>query len=317
MSFPAYDTTKDSGVEWLGAVPSHWNCVPLKAVASCNDDVLKESTAPDQDIEYVEISDVAYGKGIVGSTIMPFADAPSRARRRVVHGDVLVSTVRTYLRAIACVRSPAPEMVVSTGFAVLRPRLIHSGFLGHLMLSEYVVGQIISQSVGVSYPAINAHDAMRIDVPLPPYSEQTAIAAFLDRETAKIDALIAEQQRLIDLLKEKRQAVISHAVTKGLNPDAPMKDSGVEWLGEVPEHWEVVRLRRVSSRVQTGGTPTSEVPSADLEEGVAWFTPGDFSDKLILTNAAKKVTRQCIEDGDARLFPGLLPVSWTPRKGVS
>ena len=81
---------------------------------------------------------------------------------------------------------------------------------------------------------------------MPPPTEQSAIAAFLDRETAKIDALVEEQKRLIELLKEKRQAVISHAVTKGLDPNAPMKDSGVEWLGEVPEHWEVIPLKRAS-----------------------------------------------------------------------
>ena len=80
--------------------------------------------------------------------------------------------------------------------------------------------------------------------PFPPLAEQAGIAAFLDRETAKIDALVAEQRRLIELLKEKRQAVISHAVTKGLNPDAPMKPSGIEWLGDVPEHWEVTPLKR-------------------------------------------------------------------------
>jgi type I restriction enzyme S subunit len=90
---------------------------------------------------------------------------------------------------------------------------------------------------------------------LPPFIEQSTIAAFLDHETAKIDALIAEQQRLIELLKEKRQAVISHAVTKGLDPDAPMKDSGIEWLGEVPEHWEVKRLGFLCNKIGSGKTP--------------------------------------------------------------
>ena len=129
----------------------------------------------------------------------------------------------------------------------------------------------------MSYPAINASDLVGIKIPLPPIKEQQTIAAFLDRETAKIDALIAEQQRLIELLKEKRQAVISHAVTKGLNPDAPMKDSGIEWLGEVPEHWEVKRLKFIAN-VQTGvakgkdntGKITIEVPYlrvANVQDG--------------------------------------------------
>ena len=96
-------------------------------------------------------------------------------------------------------------------------------------------------STSAAQPGLSVEMINTLMVPCPPQKEQAAIATFLDHETAKIDALIAEQQRLIELLQEKRQAVISHAVTKGLNPDAPMKDSEVEWLGEVPEHWEVKR----------------------------------------------------------------------------
>ena len=100
----------------------------------------------------------------------------------------------------------------------------------------------------------------------PPIPEQTAIATFLDRETAKIDELVAEQEKLIELLKEKRQAVISHAVTKGLNPDVPMKNSGIEWLGEVPEHWEVVRLKHVVPRIEQGWSPEAIDQLAEPDE---------------------------------------------------
>ena len=148
-----------------------------------------------------------------------------------------------------------------------RQRLFH-GFLGYLVSSNYFVDAVISHSVGVSYPAINASDLVSIKITLPPIPEQQTIAAFLDRETAKIDALIAEQQRLIDLLKEKRQAVISHAVTKGLNPNAPMKDSGVEWLGEVPEHWGVKKLRHIAKIVR-GASPR---PAGDPK----FFSPENF-----------------------------------------
>jgi type I restriction enzyme S subunit len=112
---------------------------------------------------------------------------------------------------------------------------------------------------------------------LPPIREQVLLANFLDRETAKIDALIAEQQRLIELLQEKRQAVISHAVTKGLNPNAAMKDSGVEWLGEVPEHWEMVRLKTTSSFTTSGPRGWSERIS---EDGALFVQSGDLTDSL-------------------------------------
>ena len=234
MSFARYPEYKDSGVEWLGEVPGHWEVVRLNTTATCNDEVLLESTAEDYEIEYVEISGVQAGQGITETATLPFGNAPSRARRVVRDGDVLISTVRTYLRAIAQVKSPPENMIASTGFAVLRPRRIDSRFLGYACHAEGFVSEVIARSVGVSYPAINASELARLPIPLPTAPEQTAIATFLDRETAKIDALVAEQEKLIALLQEKRQAVISHAVTKGLDPNVPMKDSGVEWLGEVP-----------------------------------------------------------------------------------
>nr|WP_315050970.1 restriction endonuclease subunit S [uncultured Brevundimonas sp.] len=254
MSAPGYESYRESGIDWLGEIPSHWDVKPIKAVASYNDDVLTEATPPDHEIDYVEISDVQAGLGIRGSTTYAFRDAPSRARRRVQDGDIIVSTVRTYLRAIAAITAPAENTVVSTGFAVIRPRAIYSRFIGYALLAEQTINQIIARSVGVSYPAINASDLVRIPVSVPPPAEQAAIAAFLDRETGKIDALVEAQTRLIELLKEKRQAVISHAVTKGLDPAAPMKDSGVEWLGQVPAHWEVVPTRSLISlrRQQVG-----------------------------------------------------------------
>jgi type I restriction enzyme S subunit len=248
VSVARYDNCRDSGVEWLGEIPSHWDVKPIKAVTSCNDEVLTEATAADYELEYVEISDVQAGLGIKGSTRYAFSEAPSRARRKLRDGDVLVSTVRTYLRAIAQVRQPEDNMIASTGFAVLRPRTAHSDFLGYAIQYEGTINQIIARSVGVSYPAINASDLVRIPVPVPPLAEQVAIAAFLDRETGKIDALVEAQRRLIELLKEKRQAVISHAVTKGLDPTAPMKHSGVEWLGEVPAQWSVVPTRSLLAR---------------------------------------------------------------------
>ena len=141
--------------------------------------------------------------------------------------------------------------------------------MGYLFRSEILIGKIIARSVGVSYPAINASDIMSLPIPLPSLPEQTAIAAFLDLETAKIDGLVAEQRRLIDLLREKRQAVISHAVTRGLNPAAPLKPSGIDWLGDVPEGWEVVQARRLIGAFEQGFSPECfAFPAAEGEWGV-------------------------------------------------
>jgi len=274
MTFPRYEKYKDSGVAWLGEVPEHWRVQSVKTVATCNDDVLEETTAIDYEISYVEISGVDASKGITEISPIAFGNAPSRARRRVKNGDILVSTVRTYLRAIAPVNNPPANMIVSTGFAVIRPSDIESHFLGFIFQAEYLIAEIISHSAGVSYPAINSSELMRLKIPIPQQEEQSAIATFLSRETAKIDELIAEQQRLIELLKEKRQAVISHAVTKGLNPDVPMKDSGIEWLGEVPEEWDVINLNYVLDAI---GDVDHYMPES-IEKGIPYVMTGDLKE---------------------------------------
>lgn len=244
MKYKPYPAYKDSGVDWLGEVPQHWEVKPLKYLASCNDDVLPESTDPETEFEYVDISSVSSVNGIEKTESMRFESAPSRARRRVKAGDVIISTVRTYLKAIAPITEQYEHAIVSTGFAVIRPKPGYEpSFACYALHANYFMDQVVARSAGVSYPAINASELTAIKVATPTRSEQSAIAAVLNRETAKLDTLIAKQEKLIELLQEKRQALISHAVTKGLNPDAPMKDSGVEWLGMVPAHWEVGALR--------------------------------------------------------------------------
>ncbi|MHB0874034.1 MAG: restriction endonuclease subunit S [Acidithiobacillus ferrooxidans] len=310
MSLAHYQKYKESDNEWLGDVPAGWGLVPMKTVATCNDDVLSESTDELYSIEYVEISDIDSYSGITKTSALQFGEAPSRARRIIKHGDILVSTVRTYLRAIAAVDNPPDNLIASTGFAVIRPRRIESGFLGYLFQAEYLVSKIISYSVGVSYPAINASELMRFGIPFPPLEEQQAIAAFLDAETARIDALIAEYETLIELLKEKRQALISHAVTKGLNPDVPMKDSGVEWLGEVPEHWSVKAIKWEST-VQRGASPRPiEDPIYFDDEGeYAWVRISDVTASNVYLWETEQRLSHIGEKLSVKLQPGTLFLS--------
>lgn len=201
---------RPSRVWGIGSLPDHWLEKPLKHVVQINSDKLADCTDTDFELEYVDIGNVTLTEGITSTEHLRFEDAPSRARRLVREGDTIVSTVRTYLKAVAHIVSPPPNLVVSTGFAVLRATpSIHGPFLYRLAQSEAFVQAIVAHSVGVSYPAINASDIGRFLIPVPPLPEQRAIAAFLDRETARIDALIAKKQRLIELLQEKRSALIS------------------------------------------------------------------------------------------------------------
>ncbi|MEJ0092846.1 MAG: restriction endonuclease subunit S [Methylocella sp.] len=225
-----------------------WPRKRLKFVATYNDDILPEDTDDFEEINYVEISGVSLTGGIEETSRIYFHEAPSRARRKVRSGDVLISTVRTYLKAIAAVPQAEANLIASTGFCVIRPGdEMDSTFLGWVAKSEPFVSEIVARSVGVSYPAINASELATLEVPLPSFDTQRRIAKFLNEKTARIDALIAKKQALLDRMGEKRQALITRAVTKGLNPTAPMKDSGIDWLGEIPAHWKVIRLHFLTS----------------------------------------------------------------------
>ena len=226
-------------------IPTGWEVRRLKFAATCNDETLLETTDPDFEMAYVDISSVDLVNGITAVEVQTFEKAPSRARRIVRDGDTLISTVRTYLKAIAPVEAPPENMIVSTGFAVVRPlEFIDSGFLGYALQNTAFIDAVVANSTGVSYPAINPTTLICLPVCYPKdKKEQQQIAAFLDWKTGQIDALIAKKKDLMGKLKEKRLAVITQAVTKGLNPAAPLRDSGISWLGYVPVHWEVKRLR--------------------------------------------------------------------------
>lgn len=292
----------ESEIRWMGDVPEGWGAIKLKYLTSCNDESLPDSTEPDEEIHYVDISSVTYPFGITKIDQMSFSDAPSRARRLVKNGDTIVSTVRTYLKAIAPIEDLEQRLIVSTGFAVIRPRDLLPGYLSRLLLSHYFLERIASVSVGVSYPAVNPSDIGNIVAPKPPLAEQFTIAAYLDRETARIDALIQKKERMIELLKEKRVALITQAVTKGLDPKVPMKNSGIEWLGEVPEHWEVKRIKHVATRIQTGCTPPTSKEQYYEDGTIQWFGPSSFTGDLYLSDPVKIINESSVTDGVARLF---------------
>ena len=298
-----YEKYKDSGIKWLGEVPEHWSICRLKDEVTFNDEVLGDKTDTDYEILYVDISGVSLIEGIIQKELMTFENSPSRARRIVKNGDVIVSTVRTYLKAITQIQDAEDNLIVSTGFAVLRPKEnLFPRFLGYWVQSENMIGAIVSNSVGVSYPAINATDLVRLPIVKLPLKEQTAIAHYLDTKLGEIDALIDKQQTLLEKLAEQRTAVITHAVTKGLNPAAaPMKKSGVEWLGDVPAHWEMKAIKRVVKEHAGNGFPielqgnNGDVPFlkvSDLNKG-----------GKLLEDFANSVTRNIIYEMKWNIVP--------------
>jgi type I restriction enzyme S subunit len=184
---------------------------------------------------------------------------------------VIVSCVRTYLQAIAPIESPPDNLIVSTGFAVVRPieGRLRAGFCKYALREPRFLAEVERRSVGVSYPAINSSDLATIPIPAPPDDLQLRIEKFLDRETARLDALVAAKQRVLDLLAEKRKAIIATAVTRGLDPKVKLRDSGVPWLGEIPAHWQLRRAKYLFRQ--------SVLPVATGDEIVTCFRDGQVT----------------------------------------
>ena len=294
--YPAY---KESGVQWLGEIPTKWIVPRLKYLAALNPDSLPEDADPAMEIEYVDIGGVNSQGQIVSREKLSFGTAPSRARRLVAAGDVILSTVRTYLRAIAPIRERDSHIVVSTGFAVVRPQDgLVPAFAAHALRAPYFVERVVSESKGVSFPAIVESEMATFELAIPSIEEQHAIAAFLDRETAKIDALVAKKERLIELLNEKRSALITRVVTKGLDPNVPMKDSRVEWLGDIPADWNISKMW-VSTQAISGGTPRDEPRFWD--GGIPWVSPKDMKRRLI-DSSEDTVSSEAINEGGLKLI---------------
>lgn len=241
-----YDKYKDSGIAWIGEIPEHWEIKRLKNVCSTNNASLSDKTSKEFEFNYVDIGSVSFELGIHKTEKYTFQNAPSRARKIARLGDIIVSTVRTYLRAIDIINSGEKEKYIySTGFAILSPlKNILSEFMIYICRSEYFTNQVSIYSTGINYPSINDTALKMINIVMPTLSEQQTIAAYLDQKCGEIDELITLQEEMITKLQSYKQSVITEAVTKGLDKNVPLKDSGIEWIGEIPEHWICTVFKR-------------------------------------------------------------------------
>ncbi len=241
MSFPRHTRYKDSGVEWVGEVPAHWTPIRLRAL-------FRQEKRQNHFGEPVLSVYRDYGVIYKDSREDNINKTPEdlSAYQLVRTGDLVVNKMKAWQGSLGV---SGLNGITSPDYAVFAPHhRADSSFLHHLLRSARMVSfyRGISNGIRPDQWRLEPDVFLQLHIILPAVDEQAAIASFLNRETAKIDALVAEQQRLIELLNEKRQAVISHAVTKGLNPDAPMTDSGVDWLGKVPAHWSVTRLKHAT-----------------------------------------------------------------------
>lgn len=234
MSFPRYPEYKDSGVVWLGEVPGHWEVKRLGYYFT-----ERREKVSDKDFEPLSVTK----NGILPQLETAAKTDDGDNRKKVCQGDFVINSRSDRKGSSGMSLLDGSVSLINT---VIQPQKeMHIEFAHHLLRSISFQEEYYRYGKGIVADlwSTNYSEMKNINLAVPSIEEQQTIAAFLDRETVKIDALVAEQEKLIALLKEKRQAVISHAVTKGLNPNAKMKDSGIEWLGEVPEHWEVIPFK--------------------------------------------------------------------------
>jgi len=299
VSAPTYDCYRKSGVEWLGEVPSHWN---VKRLAHYFDE------------RRTKVSDAVYPPlSVTKNGIVPQLDTAAKTddgdnRKLVLSGDFVINSRSDRKGSSGLSRLDGSVSLINT---VLTPQPGMVGnFAHHLLRSVPFQEEYYRYGKGIVADlwSTNFSEARNIVLAVPPPAEQAAIAAFLDRETGKIDALVEAQTRLIELLKEKRQAVISHAGTKGLDPAAPMKDSGVEWLGQVPAHWEVQKLGSICSKIGSGKTPSGGA-EAYVDAGIAFlrsqnvYDEGLWLDELVYIPEAvdEEMSNTRVQPGDVLL----------------
>lgn len=266
MSFPKYAQYKESGAEWLPEVPVGWDVLHLRSYANgspnsfIDGDWIEAPFITDEGVRLIQTGNIGIGhyKEQGFRYVSPETFTKLHCTE-VAPGDVLICRLAEPVGR-ACI---APDLggKCLTSVDVCIVKIAHDRspeFLTYFLSSRQYLQFMEAVARGSTRQRVSRSFLGSVRVPVPTFTEQTQIAQFLDHETAKIDTLIHEQKRLIELLKEKRQAVISHAVTKGLDPDVPMKDSEVEWLGEVPAHWNVVHFRRICSLSQGLQIPQSE-----------------------------------------------------------
>ncbi len=281
-SYPEY---KESGIPWLGQVPNHWLVSKVKHVAAFQVG-WTPPTKDDQNFEgenlWANISDLK-GREISETSKRVSDSAVKAASMQITpKGSLLYS----FKLSVGAVSFAGLDMYTNEAIAsFLKESDLPLAYL-YYVLPKYLIENASTNIYGARI--LNQELICNANLIVPAFDEATNIANFLDHETAKIDALIEKQQRLIELLKEKRQAVISHAVTKGLNPNAPMKDSGVQWLGEVPAHWLVTQLKFNTLEMQTGPFGSQLHAEDYVDGGIPLINPAHMIDGNIIPDS--KVT---------------------------
>ena len=287
-----YPKYKESAVNWFGKIPTQWKIMRLKNWIKINVNTLSEDTDPTFQFFYLDIGSVSTGSLLKKPVKCTFSKAPSRARRIVHPGDTIVSTVRPNLKAVWTILKTTEPIVASTGFSVLTPPSnTDSGFVGYVVQSEALVNQMVSEAVGIAYPAVTEMKMGNMVIVVPPFQEQKCITHFLEWATTQIGRVIRAKRKLIALLNEQKQAIIHRAVTRGIDPSLSLKPSGIPWLGNIPQHWKISRLARICDKIGDGlhGTPSY------VEQSSFYFINGS---NLVNGTIQIKTSKSCVSKSE-------------------
>lgn len=309
-----YDSYKISKIEGIKEVPSHWKSIKLKFIGNLysgltgksGNDFYNEDNPLSR--PYINFKNIANNVKINPNQFDLVEIKPNEEQNQVRKGDLFFLMSSENFEDIAKTAVLVDDLNETylnsfcRGFRI-DDKNFTPEFLNYLLLSGHYREILSNEAKGFTRINIQVGKINNFTIYAPfNKEEQTKIASFLDYKTNLIDATIEKKKRLIELLKEKRQAVINEAVTKGLNPNAAMKDSGVEWLGEIPEHWEVVKLKYLIERVETGKTPSTTRDDFFDEGTINWFGPGDFT-SLKLNESIRKITKLAVTENCINLYP--------------
>ncbi|MFH1861372.1 MAG: restriction endonuclease subunit S [bacterium] len=288
-----YPTMKDSGVPWLGEVPGQWEVLPNRAIFT----EVKERNHPEDQMLSVTITKgVIPQKTLLADSSKKDSSNQDKSAYKVVRpGDIAYNKMRAWQGAIGV---SDYQGIVSPAYVVQRPRDgAHPRYFHYLLRTPSFAKEAERWSYGITSDmwSLRPEHFKMIYGCVPPPPEQTVIVRFVDYMHRRILRYIRAKQKLIKLLEEQKQAIIHRAVTRGLDPNVRLKPSGVEWLGEVPEHWEVRQLRRLCRKIKTGGTPTGADEKFFEEGGFNWHTPSDFHDAITLGDASRQLSKQGVQ----------------------
>ena len=292
-----YSEYKDSGVKWLGEIPSHWE---VRKIIGCFSENKKKNT----NFTYTHAMQFNYGTIVDKNEGFDTTEAKSIYSNYALinKGDIVINGLNLNYDFISQRVAISPkDGIITSAYVVISPREnVNPYYFCYLFKDMDNMKMFHGMGSGVR-KTLSFKELRNQLIPIPTVEEQNAIVRYLDAATSKIDKAIAMQQKMIDLLNERKQIIIQNAVTKGLDENVEMKDSGVEWIGMIPKHWKILKLKRCAS-IKTGTTPPTNERKYFDGGRISWFTPGDLND-LHLEFASKMITQKAIDDKVGRLFP--------------